>query len=70
MPKNRTILVAAIAALVCAHPPLAHAQQVRVTLANGDATPMDGRLLLIVSTDSVGEPADESFTSSGSYTPD
>ena len=56
MPKNRTILVAAIAALVRAHPPLAHAQQVRVTLANGDATPMDGRLLLIVSTDSVGEP--------------
>ena len=32
------------------------AAQVRVTLANGSATPMDGRLLVMLSTDSTAEP--------------
>ncbi len=53
MPTVRSLLLTAAAALACT---TATGAQVRVTLANGEAKPVDGRLLLIVSTDSTGEP--------------
>lgn len=56
MPKTSRLLAAAVAALLCAPTLVAQSPQVRITLANGEATPMDGRLLLLVSTDSASEP--------------
>ena len=56
VPTVRLLFRAVLISVVGAASTFAQTAQVRVTLGNGDAAPMDGRLLLIVSTDSAAEP--------------
>ena len=56
MPTVRVLLRAALISVAGAVSAAAQTAQVRVMLGNGDTAPMDGRLLLIVSTDSAAEP--------------
>ena len=56
MPSTRATFWAFLSTVLTSSLAFAQVQQVRVVLANGDAKPMDGRLLLVVSSDSTAEP--------------
>lgn len=56
MPNTRAPFCVLLASALLNCLTAAQAPQVRVTLGNGEAKPMDGRLLLVVSTDSTAEP--------------
>jgi hypothetical protein len=56
MLTTKALFGAVVAAALSSSLALAQTPQIRVTLASGEPAPMDGRLLLIVSTDSSAEP--------------